>query len=117
MLILNVKKKNVNKILKKFVNSHKMDKKSIDKKGIYMYVCAYLEGMSIVYGVHTKRIEYVLEWNLVYPLDMNLFSPFQPESEFKVYRSCKCSQIICRRMHYYSMFPRQSISISNFLKL
>ena len=25
---------------------------------------------------------------------MNFFSPFQPEREFKVYKSCKCSQII-----------------------
>ena len=29
-------------------------------------------------------------------LSMNLLSPFQPEREFKVYKSCKCSQIICR---------------------
>ena len=27
-------------------------------------------------------------------LGMNFFSPFQLEREFKVYRSCKCSQII-----------------------
>ena len=27
-------------------------------------------------------------------LGMNFFSPFQPEREFKVYKSCKCSQII-----------------------
>ena len=32
-------------------------------------------------------------------LGMNFFSPFQPEREFKVYRSCKCSQIICSRVH------------------
>ena len=32
-------------------------------------------------------------------LGMNLFSPFQPEREFKVYKSCKCSQIICSRVH------------------
>ena len=30
---------------------------------------------------------------------MNFFSPFQPEREFKVYKSCKCSQIICSRVH------------------
>ena len=28
-------------------------------------------------------------------LGMNFFSPFQP---FKVYNSCKCSQIICSRV-------------------
>ena len=33
----------------------------------------------------------------------------------KVYKSCKCSQIVCSRVHYYSMFPRLFISISNFL--
>jgi len=27
-------------------------------------------------------------------LGMNFFSPFQPEREFKVYKSCKCSQIL-----------------------
>ena len=27
-------------------------------------------------------------------LGMNFFSPFQPEREFKLYKSCKCSQII-----------------------
>ena len=32
-------------------------------------------------------------------LGMNFFSPFQPEREFKVYKSCKCSQIICSRIH------------------
>ena len=32
-------------------------------------------------------------------LGMNFFSPFQSESEFKVYKSCKCSQIICSRVH------------------
>ena len=32
-------------------------------------------------------------------LGVNFFSPFQPESEFKVYKSCKCSQIICSRVH------------------
>ena len=48
-------------------------------------------------------------------LGMNLISPFQPEREFKVYKSCKCSQIICSRVHSYSMFPRPFISISNFL--
>ena len=31
-------------------------------------------------------------------LGMNFFSPFQPEMEFKVYKSCKCSQIICSRV-------------------
>ena len=27
-------------------------------------------------------------------LGMNFFSPFQSERKFKVYKSCKCSQII-----------------------
>ena len=26
-------------------------------------------------------------------LGMNYFSPFQPKREFKVYKSCKCSQM------------------------
>ena len=32
-------------------------------------------------------------------LGMNFVSPFEPEREFKVYKSCKCSQIICSRVH------------------
>ena len=32
-------------------------------------------------------------------LGMNFFSPFQPERGFKVYKSCKCSQIICCRVY------------------
>ena len=32
-------------------------------------------------------------------LGMNFFSPFQSEREFKVYKSCKCSQVICSRDH------------------
>ena len=31
-------------------------------------------------------------------LGMNFFNPFQPEREFKVYKSCKCSQIICSKV-------------------
>ena len=31
-------------------------------------------------------------------LGMNFFSPFQPEREFKVYKLCKRSQIICSRV-------------------
>ena len=41
--------------------------------------------------LNPKRIEYILEWNFV--------SLFQPASEFNVYKSCKCSQIICSRIH------------------
>ena len=32
-------------------------------------------------------------------LGMNFFSPFHPKRELKVYKSCKCSQIICSRVH------------------
>ena len=32
-------------------------------------------------------------------LGMNFLSPFQSEREFKVYKSCKCSQIIWSRVH------------------
>ena len=32
-------------------------------------------------------------------LGMNFVSSFQPEREFKVYTSCKCSQIMCSRVH------------------
>ena len=32
-------------------------------------------------------------------LGMNFFSPLKPEREFKVYKSCKCLQIICSSVH------------------
>ena len=32
-------------------------------------------------------------------LGMNFVSPFHPKREFKVYKSCKCSQIIRSRVH------------------
>ena len=32
-------------------------------------------------------------------LGVNFFSVFKPEREFKVYKSCKCSQIICSKLH------------------
>ena len=32
-------------------------------------------------------------------LGMNFFNPFQPEREFKVYKLCKFSQIICSKVH------------------
>jgi len=59
------------------------------------YICRYKKGKTF----KTNRIEYVLEGNLENPLGMNFFSPFQPEREFKVYKSCKSSQIICSRVH------------------
>ena len=47
-----------------------------------------------------SSIEYrIYREELKESLDMNFFSPFQPEREFKVYKSCKCSQIICSRVH------------------
>ena len=32
-------------------------------------------------------------------LGMIFVSSFQPEREFKVYKSCKCSQNVCSRVH------------------
>ena len=32
-------------------------------------------------------------------LGINFVSHFQPKMEFKVYKSCKCLQIICDREH------------------
>ena len=32
-------------------------------------------------------------------LSMNCVIPFQPEREFKVYKSCKCSEMIYSRVH------------------
>ncbi len=42
---------------------------------------------------------YTVQHYTLYTLGMNFFSPFKPEREFKVYKSCKCLQIICSRVH------------------
>ena len=39
------------------------------------------------------RVEFRESFGLIF------FSPFQPEREFKVYKSCKCLQIICSIVH------------------
>ena len=57
----------------------------------------YTRGTVLYRPISTKPIEnriYIRE-ELKESLGMNFFSPFQPEREFKVYKSCKCSQIIC----------------------
>ena len=46
-----------------------------------------------------NRIYIYIREELNESLGMNFFSPFQPEREFKVYKSCKCSQIMCSRVH------------------
>ena len=57
------------------------------------------------FNFHTYRRKTPIE-NRIYirgefreSLGMNFLSPFQPEREFKVYKSCKCSQIICSKVH------------------
>ena len=65
---------------------------SIKKFEIWLSFCGTFESLK------TKRIEYIRE-EFKESLGMNFVSPFQPEREFKVYKSCKCSQIICSRVH------------------
>ena len=86
---------------------------------MYITICK-VQTCTVQYSVHKviyteNTIHIRVEFRQ--SLGMNFVSPFQPEREFKVYKSCKCSQITCSRVHYYSMVPRLSISISNFLKL
>ena len=38
-------------------------------------------------------------WEFKESLGINFLSPFQPERELKVHKSCKCSQVICSRVH------------------
>ena len=74
--------------------------------------------MQIEFWPQTKENRIYNRGEFKESLGMNFFSPFQPERDFKAYKSCKCSQIKCSyRVHLYSMFPRLSIPISNFLKL
>ena len=64
--------------------------------------CMYCE-YCVLYTTCVRSIE-----NRIYirgefkeSLGLNFFSPFQPEMEFKVYKSCKCSQIICSTLIQY----------------
>ena len=50
-------------------------------------------------GIVGKENRMYIKGEFKESLGMNFFSPFQPEREFKVYISCKCSQIICSREH------------------
>ena len=74
-----------------------------------MFVLAGVLGVAREYIVTVYRVinldfSYKVIENRIYreelkeSLGMNFFSPFQPEREFKVYKSCKCSQIICSRV-------------------
>ena len=50
------------------------------------------------YGrIKENRIYIIVEFSQSF--GMNFVSPFQPEREFKVYKSCKCLQIMCSRVH------------------
>jgi len=47
----------------------------------------------------TKEIRIYIRVEFRQSLGMHFVSPFQPEREFKVYISCKRSQIVCSRVH------------------
>ena len=64
---------------------------SLTHKDIYMSEELYLLENSIENRIYREELKE--------SLGMNFFSPFQPEREFKVYKSCKCSQIIWSRVH------------------
>ena len=82
---------------------------------VFVHICNLLyilDLMLIFHVLEVKNIENgIYREELKESLGMIFFSPFKPEREFKVYKSCKCLQIICSRVHYYSMFPRLFISI------
>ena len=80
----------------------------------YFSVKTKLDTLLLLNKEITKENRIYIRVEFRQSLGMNYVSPFQPEREFK---PCKCSQIICCRVHWYSMIPRLSISISNFLKL
>ena len=55
--------------------------------------------LSRIEWVNTKENRIYIRVEFRQSIGMNFVSPFQPEREFKVYKSCKCSQIICSRVH------------------
>ena len=51
-------------------------------------------------AVISKENRIYIRVEFMQSLGMNFVSPFKPaEREFKVYKSCKCSQIACSRVH------------------
>ena len=55
--------------------------------------------LAIIWSSLSKENRIYIRVEFRQSLGMNFVSPFQPEREFKVYKSCKCSQIICSRVH------------------
>ncbi len=53
----------------------------------------------VLLNVKRKEKRLYIRMEFSQSLGMNFVSPFQPEREFKVNKSCKCSQIICSRVH------------------
>ena len=54
--------------------------------------------INIEHSIYIDNRIYIRE-ELKESLGMNFFSPFHPERVFKMYKSCKCSQIMCSRVH------------------
>ena len=83
-------------------------KHNVDTIFLFSYICCLW-----IYNIFEIYIYFFIVWATLWSnvtienricreelkesLGMNFFSPFQPEREFKVYKSCKCSQIICSR--------------------
>ena len=65
-----------------------------------IYVCTSIHAILLNNCTCVENIENrIYREELKESLGMNFFSPFQPEREFKLYKSCKCLQIICSRVH------------------
>ena len=73
--------------------------------------------MNNINNMETKENRIYIRIEFRKSLGINFVSPFQPEREFKVNKSCKCSQIIRSTSHEYNMIPGLFISILNCLKL
>ena len=71
---------------------------SCDRRKVGIFVSSCSDDIHKMKRVETIENRICRE-ELKESLGMNFFSPFQPEREFKVYKSCKCSQIICSRVH------------------
>ena len=64
------------------------DRKTWISLKVYEREPLYIENATI------KRIEYIYQSGILKISRYEFFSPFQPEREFKVYKSCKCLQIL-----------------------
>ena len=79
------------KVVRKKVARKKVARKKVVRKKVVRQKFVRKKVISIENRIYREE--------LIESLGINFVSPFQPEREFKVCKLCKCSHIICSRVH------------------